>query len=179
MSSCWPLLGEPSWCPIYNSSSPGQNGHHFADDIFKYIFMNENVCITISLKFVPKRPINNIPELFQIMAWRRIGDKPLSETMLTQFTDAYMRHHPGALSLTHLPRDKMAVISQTTFSNTFSWMKMYVLQFLWSFVPKRPINNIPELFQIMAWRRIGDKPLYEPMLTQFTDAYMRHQGEMS
>ena len=26
----------------------------------------------------------------------------------------------------------------------------------------------------MAWRRIGDKPLSEPMLTQFTDAYMRH-----
>ena len=33
----------------------------------------------------------------------------------------------------------------------------------------------------MAWRRIGDKPLSEPMLTLFTDAYkyIRHQGEMS
>ena len=31
----------------------------------------------------------------------------------------------------------------------------------------------------MAWHRIGDKPLSEPMLTQFTDVYMRHQGEMS
>ena len=28
----------------------------------------------------------------------------------------------------------------------------------------------------MAWRRTGDKPLSEPMLTQFTDAFMRHQG---
>ena len=28
----------------------------------------------------------------------------------------------------------------------------------------------------MAWRRIGDKPLPEPMLTRFTDAYMRHSG---
>ena len=26
------------------------------------------------------------------MAWRRIGDKPLSVTMLTKFTDEYMRH---------------------------------------------------------------------------------------
>ena len=26
----------------------------------------------------------------------------------------------------------------------------------------------------MAWRRICDKPLFEPMLTRFTDAYMRH-----
>ena len=30
----------------------------------------------------------------------------------------------------------------------------------------------------MAWRRIGNKPLFEPMLTQFTDAYMRQSEEM-
>ena len=30
----------------------------------------------------------------------------------------------------------------------------------------------------MAWRRIADKPLSEPTPTWFTDAYMRHQGEM-
>ena len=50
------------------------------------------ITIEISLKFVPKGPINNIPALFQIMAWRRTGDKPLSEPMMTQFNDAYMRH---------------------------------------------------------------------------------------
>ena len=57
------------------------NGHHFADDIFKCIFLNENVWnqIKISLKFVPKGPINNVPAMVQIMAWRRPGDKPLSE----------------------------------------------------------------------------------------------------
>ena len=48
--------------------------------------------IEISLKFVPKGPINNIPALVQIMAWRRTGDKPLSEPMVTQLNDAYMRH---------------------------------------------------------------------------------------
>ena len=31
----------------------------------------------------------------------------------------------------------------------------------------------------MAWRRIGDKPFSEPMLILFTDAYMRHSGEMN
>ena len=73
---------------------PRQNGRHFADDIFKCIFLNENVSIAIkiSLKFVPKGPINNIPSLVQIMAWRRPGDKPLSEPNDGQFTDAYMRH---------------------------------------------------------------------------------------
>ena len=38
--------------------------------------------IKFSLKFVPKGPINNIPALVQIMAWRRPGDKPLPEPTL-------------------------------------------------------------------------------------------------
>ena len=36
----------------------------------------------LSLKFVPKAPINKIPALVQIMAWRRSSDKPLSEPMM-------------------------------------------------------------------------------------------------
>ena len=65
-----------------------------ADDVFKCNFLNENVwiLIKISLKFVPKGPINNIPALVHIKAWRWPGDKPLSEPMMTQFNDAYMRH---------------------------------------------------------------------------------------
>ena len=61
-----------------------ENGCSFQDDIFKCIFLNENVwnSIKISLKFVPKGPINNIPALVQIMAWCRPGDKPLSEPMM-------------------------------------------------------------------------------------------------
>ena len=65
---------------------PRQNGRHFADDIFKCIFLNENasIAIKISLKFVPNGPINNIPALVQIMAWRRPGDTPLSEPMMVR-----------------------------------------------------------------------------------------------
>ena len=44
----------------------------------------------IPLKFVRKDPINNNQAQVQVMAWRRIGDKPLSAPMLIQFTDAYM-----------------------------------------------------------------------------------------
>ena len=68
----------------FNTLGPRQNGRHFADDIFKRIFVNENVWILIwiSLKFVPKGPINNIPALVQIMVWCRAGDKPLSEQMI-------------------------------------------------------------------------------------------------
>ena len=32
---------------------------------------------------------------------------------------------------------------------------------------------------VMAWQRTEDTPLSEPMLTQVTDAYMRHQWEVS
>ena len=65
-----------------------------ADDNFKCIFLNENdrIPIRISLKFVPRRPIDNKPVLVQVTACRRTGDKPLLELMLTHFTDANMRH---------------------------------------------------------------------------------------
>ena len=77
-----------------NSLRPRQNRRHFADDVFKCNYLNENVWIPIEilLEFVPKGSFNNIPALVQIVAWRRTGDKPLSEPMMTQFNDAYMRH---------------------------------------------------------------------------------------
>ena len=67
-----------------NTLRPRQNGRRDADDVFKCIFLNENIWIflKISLKFVPKVPIYNIPALVQILAWRPSGDKPLSEPMM-------------------------------------------------------------------------------------------------
>ena len=72
---------------LFNILTPGQNGRHFADDIFKCIFENENEWISpkISLKFVPKVRNNNIPALVQIMAWCRPGDKPSSQPMMIKF----------------------------------------------------------------------------------------------
>ena len=74
-----------------NSSPPGKNGHHFADDIFGCLFMNEKFCILIkiSLNFVRMGPIDNKTGLVKIMAWHQIGDESLSEPMLTRFTDVY------------------------------------------------------------------------------------------
>ena len=53
----------------------GQNGRHFADDVFKCIFMNDKFCtsIRISLKFVPRGTIDNKIALVQVMDWRRTG----------------------------------------------------------------------------------------------------------
>ena len=78
------------WLVHFNTLRPRQNGRHFADDTFNRIFVNENarIAIEFSLKFVPKGPMNNILALVQTMAWRRPGDKSLSEPMVTQFNDA-------------------------------------------------------------------------------------------
>ena len=72
---------------LTHSLRPGQDGRHFADDSFTCIFFNENCCILIkfSLKYVRKGSIDNNRALVQIMAWRRSGDKPLSEPMTGKF----------------------------------------------------------------------------------------------
>ena len=69
-----------------NTLRPRQNGWHFADGISKCIFLNEDlwISINISLKFVPRGQIHNLPALIEIMAWRRSGNKPLSEPMMVR-----------------------------------------------------------------------------------------------
>ena len=72
LQSCW-----------VNTLRLRRNGHHFPDDIFKYISLNGNVWIPIKIsQFVPEAPITNIPTLVQIMAWHWPGNKPLSEPMM-------------------------------------------------------------------------------------------------
>ena len=94
-------LGHVYMISLINTLRPRQNGRHFPDDILKCIFLNENVriLIKISLTFVPKGPINNIPALVQIMAWYRPGDKPLSEIMLASLL-THIYASPGLNELT-------------------------------------------------------------------------------
>ena len=98
---CWKYCFQMSWIILFrlqcifpfgvNTLRPRQK---FTDNIFKCIFLNENVWISlkISLRFVPKLPINNIPALVPIMARRRAGNKPLSEPMMAWVTNTYMCH---------------------------------------------------------------------------------------
>ena len=178
-----------------------QNGCHFAGDNFKCISLNENVWILIknSLEFVPKSPLNNIPVSFHIMTWHWPDDKPLSELMIVQITDAYM-HHSASMTqqykicydawaqVDHVRNDKYGCqnyvvndgngrvnslrltqsgrrfaydIFKCIFLNENVWISTKISLM---FVPKGPINNIPALIQIMAWRRPGDKPLSETMM---------------
>ena len=49
-----------------------------------------------------------------------------------------------------------------------------LIQISLKFDPNGPTDNKSVLVQVMAWCRTGDKPLPEPMLTQFADAYIQH-----
>ena len=107
-----------------NTLRPRWNRRHFADDIFKCIFLNENVwfSIKISLKFIPSGLINNIPTLVQIMAWRRPGDKPLSEPMMVNLP-------------THI------CVARPQWVNGLVAFKWYVCRL----IPCKHASNVPEL----------------------------------
>ena len=111
-----------------NTLRPRQYGRHFPDDIFKRICLNENVSISlkISLKFVPKVQFNNIPALLQIMAWRRPGDKPLSEPMVVSLLTHICVTRPQWVKCYHTEAEKkwLSVCKQHFQINFVQW-KLY------------------------------------------------------
>ena len=92
-----------------------------------------------------------------------------------------MYNNSQTKKLTHLPQDKIAaIVADGIFKCIFlNENDRTPIQISLKFVPRSPNDNKPALVQAMAWRRTGDKPLPEPMLAQFPDAYMQHSGEMS
>ena len=87
------------WCNVSLAASllkhwERQNAWHFADYIFKYISWNENFWISnkISFRYVSKGAVDIMSAFVKIMVSCRTGDKPLSDPMMTQFTDEYMHH---------------------------------------------------------------------------------------
>ena len=76
---------------IVQHTEAGAKWSLFSRRHFNCIFSNKNnwVSIKISLKSVPEGPVCNSPALIQIMAWRRSGDKPLSEPMIAIYWRIY------------------------------------------------------------------------------------------
>ena len=159
------------------------NGRHFADDMFKCISLNENlwIPIEISLTFVPKGSINNNPALFQIMAWH----PQATSHYLNQCWLDHWRIY-ASLGLNELTAMVLIMLDyhieaddifKRIFLNTNFWIPVKMSL---KFVPKCPINNIPALVQIMAWRRSGDKLLSEPMMvSSTTHIWVKHSASMS
>ena len=71
---------------IVNTLRPSQNGPHFPDDSFKYIFLNENVwiMIDISLKLVPQGPINK---------FTGTGELPAQMASYAENVSVWWRHY--------------------------------------------------------------------------------------
>ena len=74
----------------------------------------------------------------------------------------------------------MVTISRTTLSRVMIFLICWAsIKITLKFVSQGAINNSLALADVMAWRRIGDKLLHQPMTNPSTDAYMRHQASMS
>ena len=136
----------------FNTLRPRENVRDFADDNFKCIFLNENykIPIRISLKFVPGSPIDNIPALVRIMAWRRPGDKPLSELMMISFFTHVCVTRPQWVN-TLGPRQNCRYFAGNIFRCIFLNENVSIsINISLKFVANVCINTIPALFQIMA-----------------------------
>ena len=131
----------------FNKLRPRQNGRHFTDDLFKCIFLNENVWIPIeiSLKFVPKGPINNIAVLVQIMAKRRPGitkcninvesSYGLSHIYVVEYTINVMSHKLRFKIRTSVP-ERLKISQLSNWSQLVS-PTLFYLQVNWSVARKR------------------------------------------
>ena len=71
------------------------------------------ILIKMSLKFVPKVPINNIPALVQIMAWKRPVNKPLSEPIMANLLMHICTTLPQWINMTYpiarIPAARIAI----------------------------------------------------------------------
>ena len=103
------MVSMVTYCRV-NTLRPRKNGWHFPDDIFKPLSLNENVWISIkiSLKFVLRGPINNIPALVEIMALCEPGHKSLSQPMMVSLLCIYV-----SLGLSVLIWSLKTVLNQT------------------------------------------------------------------
>ena len=88
-------------------------------------FLNENLWISskISLKYVFHGLIDSMSALVQIMAWRRSGDKPLSEPMMVSLLTYYMRHS-ASMNDTQSQQSTNRVRNFFEYSQWLSWIRL-------------------------------------------------------
>ena len=132
-NGCLTHWGRKKWLP-------------FSKRHFQSYFFNEDVWISIyiSLKYVPKGPINNIPASVQIMAWRRPGDKPLSEPLTVSL--------PTHICITRPQWVKGSLVTGICVSNfieVWSWNKCHQLS-SWAFSAKLPSGKIHSMSMMIS-----------------------------
>ena len=131
----------------FNTLRLRQNGHHFPDYIFKWIFLNENVWISIniSLKFVPRGPINNIPTLVQVMAWCRPGNKPLSDPIMVRLPTHICITRPQWVKRHVQNKSHYITFVANTLQGLLSWKQLDPRDLI-------PMVIIPD--HVMTWNKV-------------------------
>ena len=144
---------------VINTLKPRWNGLHFADNIFKRIFFNENVWISIkiSLKFVPGDQINNILALVQIMAWRRPGDKPLSEPVMISL--------PTYICFTGPQWVKLLVMEENLSALSSIWLNHTGMFIRWFKVVAPRDETEPHKCWVGIWEKLY---ISHPIVSNFT-----------
>ena len=129
----WPIEAETKWPQLRRHFKP-----HFLE-------WNVRISIEISLKSAHKGPTNNIPSLFQIMAWHRPGDKPLSEPMMVSLLTHICVTRPQWVN-SPLPGQNGHNFADVIFRCIFLKEKFCIfIKSSLKFVPNGPIDNKPPL----------------------------------
>ena len=117
-----------------NTLRPRQNSQHFPDGILKYIFLNEVVWIfiNISLEFVSNGPVDNIPALVRVMAWRRLGEKPLSEPIVVSLLTHIFVTRPHWVKF----GERKPQITENTVSSPDEYLRNIISPHKWRFVSR-------------------------------------------
>ena len=132
-------IGSPRWGHCLQRQL-AYEGLYFTDDIFKWIFLNK--MYEFSLRFHWSLFLSFESTIFHHLFRSWLGAIQATSHYLNQRWLDYRCicvSRPQWVNsfhswLTHWGRDKMDAISQTIFSNTFSWMKIFQLlsKFHWS-----------------------------------------------
>ena len=169
---------------IINSISPWTNVRHFADGTFSCIFVTKKfwISIRISPKFVPKGPVDNNPALLKIMAWHRIGNKPLFEPMPTRFTDTYMRHYGETsfknLGAVSIKRCRLTSIwTPIPIPGKTVFISMFSLKILWLFT-HCPCHYNDVIMGAIA-SQITNLTIVNSTVYSGTDKKIKHQSSAS
>ena len=125
------------WPVILDAMAPLWRHCHESIQVSYCLHMNAIQNIHISLFWMYIRFISYISPYNQSM-------KTCARTMnifhnwekLRKITPCQYIHFTLVVSSTHWGRHKMDAVSQTTFSNTLSWTKMFQLKFHWSLLPR-------------------------------------------
>ena len=127
-----------------NTLRQRQNGRHFPDDIFKCIFLNENVWISlkISLKFAFEVWINNITALVQIIASCRPGNKPLSELMMISLLMLICLIQPQWVKTNEIHNPDLKTLLESSE--------------LWTNVPEAGIKGRDKYYNMTVWILAGN-----------------------